>query len=77
MGANRDYIESRLPHLGDLLSNSVDDVLAHAEVCVVGCTDPAVLSALDAAGDRTIIDLVRLPDADRRRATDGYVGLGW
>jgi GDP-mannose 6-dehydrogenase len=77
VGANRDYIDSRLPHLGDLLSNSVDEVLAHAEVCVVGCQDPAVLSALDAAGDRTIIDLVRLPDAGTRRAQDGYVGLGW
>jgi GDP-mannose 6-dehydrogenase len=77
MGANRDYIEGRLPHLGELLSNSVDDVLAHAEVCVVGCTDPAVLRALDAAGDRIVVDLVRLPDAGTRRATDGYVGLGW
>jgi GDP-mannose 6-dehydrogenase len=77
MGANRDYIDGRLPHLGDLLSNSVEDVLAHAEVCVVGCTDPAVLRALDTAGDRTIVDLVRLPDAETRRATDGYVGLGW
>jgi GDP-mannose 6-dehydrogenase len=77
VGANRDYIEGRLPHLGDLLSNSVDDVLAHAEVCVIGCQDPAVLSALDAAGDRAIIDLVRLPDAQTRRAHHGYVGLGW
>jgi GDP-mannose 6-dehydrogenase len=77
IGANRDYIDGRLPHLGDLLSNSVDEVLAHAEVCVVGATDPAVLRALDAAGDRTIVDLVRLPDAATRRTTDGYVGLGW
>ncbi|MFJ2028474.1 nucleotide sugar dehydrogenase [Streptosporangium sp. NPDC087985] len=77
MGANRDYIESRLPHLGDLLSNSADDVLSHADVCVVGCKDPAVLSALAGAGDRVIIDLVRLPDADTRRAHSGYVGLGW
>ncbi|HEU5111659.1 MAG TPA: nucleotide sugar dehydrogenase, partial [Micromonosporaceae bacterium] len=77
MGANRDYIESRLPHLGDLLSSSVDDVLAHAEVCVIGSTDPAVTEALDRAGDRTIIDLVRLPDAEQRRAHEGYVGLGW
>jgi GDP-mannose 6-dehydrogenase len=77
MGANRDYIESRLPHLGELLSTSAEDVLAHAEVCVVGCQDPAVISALDRAGDRPIIDLVRLPDAEMRRARPGYVGLGW
>ncbi|MFC0864149.1 nucleotide sugar dehydrogenase [Sphaerimonospora cavernae] len=77
IGANRDYVEERLPHLGQLLSHSAGDVFAHAEVCVVGCTEPAVLSVLEAAGDRTIIDLVRLPDAERRRAQPGYVGLGW
>jgi GDP-mannose 6-dehydrogenase len=77
IGANRDYISSRVPHLSDLLTNSASDVLEHAEVCVVGHADPAVLTALDAAGDRTIIDLVRLPDADARRANPGYVGLGW
>jgi GDP-mannose 6-dehydrogenase len=77
MGANRDYIEGRLPHLNELLSGSVDEVLEHAEVCVVGNTDPAVLSVLDRAGDRRVIDLVRLPDAETRRANPGYVGLGW
>lgn len=77
VGANRDYIAARLPHLGELLSQSADDVLAHAEVCVVGCAEPAVLAALDRAGDRPIVDLVRLPDAGRRRAHPGYVGLGW
>jgi GDP-mannose 6-dehydrogenase len=77
MGANREFIESRLPHLGDLLADSIDDVLAHAEVLVVGCKDPAVLAALDAAGHRTVIDLVRLPDAEMRRTNPGYYGLGW
>ncbi|MEV6860471.1 nucleotide sugar dehydrogenase [Streptosporangium subroseum] len=77
IGANRDYIEGRLPHLGDLLSNSVEDVLDHAEVCVVGCKDPAVLTALAGSEDRAIIDLVRLPDAEARRQRPGYVGLGW
>jgi GDP-mannose 6-dehydrogenase len=77
MGANRDYIESRLPHLNELLGGSVDEVLDHAEVCIVGNTDPAVVSAMDRAGDRVVIDLVRLPDAGGRRAHPGYVGLGW
>ncbi|MDF5755022.1 nucleotide sugar dehydrogenase [Spongiactinospora sp. TRM90649] len=78
MGANRAYIEGRLPHLGELLTNSADDVLAHAEVCVVGCKDPDVLRVLgDAGPDRTIVDLIRLPDAALRRDRPGYVGLGW
>ncbi|GLW08788.1 GDP-mannose 6-dehydrogenase [Microtetraspora sp. NBRC 13810] len=78
MGANREYIESRLPHLGDLLSNSADEVLGHAEVCVIGCQDPAVLNALDRdTGSRLVVDLVRLPDAEARRAAPEYAGLGW
>ncbi|GLZ28881.1 GDP-mannose 6-dehydrogenase [Lentzea sp. NBRC 105346] len=76
MGANREYIEARLPHLGDLLSDSVEDVLSHSEVCVVGTKDPTVLQALQGT-DRTIVDLVRMPDATERRHEQGYVGLGW
>lgn len=77
IGANREYIEQRLPHLGDLLSSSVDEVLEHAEVCLVGCKDPDVLEALPHGGDQVIIDLVRIPDAGERRAEPGYVGLAW
>ncbi|MFI6906821.1 nucleotide sugar dehydrogenase [Nonomuraea sp. NPDC050394] len=77
MGANRAYVEQRLPHLADLLTDSAQEVLDHAEVCVVGCKDQAVLDVLTRAGDRPVVDLVRLPDAERRRAEPGYVGLGW
>jgi GDP-mannose 6-dehydrogenase len=77
MGANQEYIEYRLPHLGDLLSNSIEGVLEHAEVCVVGSTDSIVLDALTAAGDRPIIDLVRIPNSHIGRSQPGYFGLGW
>jgi GDP-mannose 6-dehydrogenase len=77
MGANREYIEGRLPHLSDLLTNNVDEVFEHAEVCVVGSTEQVVVDALAEPGDRAVVDLVRLPDADARRVTEGYQGLGW
>jgi GDP-mannose 6-dehydrogenase len=77
LGANREYIEQRLPHLGQLLAGSVAEVLDHADVCLLACTDADVLAALPPGGDRTVIDLVRLPDAEARRADEGYVGLAW
>lgn len=77
VGANREYIESRLPHLGHLLASSVAEVVEHAEVCLVGCADPDVLDALKPGDDRVLIDLIRLPDAESRRTEQGYVGLAW
>jgi nucleoside-diphosphate-sugar epimerase len=44
---------------------------------LVSNTDPAVLSALDRAGDSAVIHLISLPDARARRANPGYVGHGW
>ncbi|MBF8192257.1 nucleotide sugar dehydrogenase [Nonomuraea sp. K274] len=77
VGVNRAYIAERLPHLGDVLGNSVEEVLDHAEVCVVGCADPPVLDALGRAGDRLIVDLVRIPDAEHHRGRKDYTGIGW
>jgi GDP-mannose 6-dehydrogenase len=77
MGANREYIERVLPHVGELLADSVDEVMEHAEVCVIGCQDEAVLDALKDTGDRAVLDLVRLPDAEDRRGTVGYAGAAW
>ena len=77
MGANRAYIESHLPHIGQLLSASVDEVLEHAEVCIVGSKDATVVEAIGRANGRTVLDLVRLPGAEARRDQPGYVGVGW
>jgi GDP-mannose 6-dehydrogenase len=36
-----------------------------------------VLEMLAAPGDRMVVDLVRIPDAEARRSSGGYQGLGW
>jgi GDP-mannose 6-dehydrogenase len=78
MGANRAFIEEYLPHIGDLLTGDIEDVVAHGEVFVAGTKDPAVVEAIDGLrDDQVVIDLVRLPGADERRLRPGYRGIGW
>ena len=78
IGANRSYLAERLPHIGQLLTDDLDEVLAHAEVCVVGSKEPAIVAAVEVAGDgRLVIDLVRMDAADPHRGTEDYVGIGW
>jgi GDP-mannose 6-dehydrogenase len=77
VGANREYIEGRLKHLNSVLTDQVDEVMDHSEVCVIGTKEEAVLDALKVAGDRTVVDLIRLPDAENLRTGPNYLGLGW
>ena len=46
LGANRAYVDSRIPHLSKLMASSADAVVNHAEVCVVGAADPDAIAAL-------------------------------
>lgn len=77
LGSNRDYVESRIPHLSALLVERPEDVLDHAEICVIGSPFPEVIEALAAEGDRVVVDLVRLPDAAGRRGNERYIGVAW
>jgi GDP-mannose 6-dehydrogenase len=74
-GANREYIERRIPHLSALLTDTVQEVIDHAEVCVVGAGASEALKALETRDDLFVVDLVRpgLSSDDRER----YVGLAW
>lgn len=60
VGANRRYIEEEIPHIASLMCGSVEALLAHAEVLVVGNTGEEAASALAAVAPKHIvIDLTR------------------
>jgi GDP-mannose 6-dehydrogenase len=66
-GANRRYIEEEIPHIASLLCDSVETLLAHADVLVVGTASDEAAQALVAVGPhQVVLDLTR--GAARRRA---------
>jgi len=69
-GANRQYIETEIPHVASLLCDTVQCLVDHAEVIVIGaaCTESAEVLAA-ARPDQAIVDLtrgaIRMPGAIR------------
>lgn len=78
VGANRAYISQRLPHIGQLLTDDIDEVLGHGEILIVGSREPEVLHAIARrSSDQLVIDLVRIPDAQQWRNRENYRGIAW
>jgi GDP-mannose 6-dehydrogenase len=77
VGTNREYVAEHLPHLADLLVDTVGEVMEHAEVCVVGTVSSESAHAVASSVGLHVIDLVRLADARERRGEERYVGVAW
>ena len=76
-GANRAFIDEHLPHLRDLLSESLDATLAASDVIVLTKIWPDMENlAARLRDDQVLVDLVGLP-AGSDELTDRYAGIGW
>jgi GDP-mannose 6-dehydrogenase len=59
-GANRRYIEGEIPHIASLLCDSVEELVAGAEVLVIGGATADAANALSLVGvDCAVVDLTR------------------
>jgi GDP-mannose 6-dehydrogenase len=77
VGANRAYVEARIPHLSKLMVSSAVAVATHAEVYVLHTSDPDALAAITKAPDRVVIDLLRPPGIEAIQDRAGYIGVCW
>ena len=73
IGRNKTQIDSRLPALGSMLSDTLEDVLQWAEVLVVANRD-ASFKTIPAREGQVVIDLVRIPELE---SLPGYYGFSW
>lgn len=77
-GANRQYIEDVIPHIGSLLCSELQEVIETADLILVGnrAAKKEMIEA-HARADQKIIDLVNLERDRRPDAASSYEGICW
>ena len=75
-GANRAFIDSRIPHLSKLLVSSAESVARHAQLAVLGTKRDAAVEAVASSEAEHVLDLVRVVHDDVT-SREGYSGVAW
>ncbi len=76
IGANRDFILNRIPHISRLMVDGIDAVLNHAETVVIGNKDPEFDGILERLHNgQVLVDFVRI--SPRRSEAGAYEGICW
>jgi GDP-mannose 6-dehydrogenase len=76
IGTNKTYVESRLPHLRRLLTDSAEAAIADADVVIVSSNAAPVVDALLANPPRQLIDISGRLGGDVEQLPS-YSGIGW
>jgi GDP-mannose 6-dehydrogenase len=75
-GMNRAYIEREIPHIVSIMADSLEDVIGHADVLIIGNNDPAFEGVLGRRQPgQHVIDLVRI--GTEQRGDPEYHGVAW
>jgi GDP-mannose 6-dehydrogenase len=76
VGANRDFILNRIPHISRHMVADVDAVLEHAQTVVIGNNDPSFRNVPELLrNDQVLVDFVRI--VDRTSGGGNYEGICW
>jgi GDP-mannose 6-dehydrogenase len=77
-GANRQYIEEVIPHIGSLLVSDLVQAIDGAEVVILGTrvAKRELISGLLKQG-QIVIDLIHLDPSSRPAVADNYEGICW
>jgi GDP-mannose 6-dehydrogenase len=74
-GANLAYIRDRLPHIAQLLCETLEEATAHGDTLVLAHKAEGELVMQTAGPDKQLVDLVRVQPS--LRSGGNYTGLSW
>ncbi len=74
MGINKDYIDTHLPHIGELLSDDIEKVIDEAEVVLVSHKDKKFVDLPKKYPNKYFIELTR---NNHTRSFENIEGINW
>ncbi len=74
-GTNKEYIDSKIPHLSSLMLNSAKQVIDNSDVIIINTKEKEFIPLLKECPDKMIIDMVRLDESLLNNPN--YVGINW
>ncbi|MCP4022456.1 MAG: nucleotide sugar dehydrogenase [Desulfobacteraceae bacterium] len=76
VGANKDFILNRIPHISKLMVKTMEEVLSHAQTIVIGNNSPEFKQILAKVNkNQKVVDLVR--GIDHQTSNASYHGMSW
>lgn len=74
-GTNKEYIDSRIPHLATLLTNDSEQLINDCDVIIINTKEPEFLRLVDKLKGKIIVDFVRLDESLLDK--NNYFGINW
>lgn len=77
LGANKQYINESIPHIGELMVDNCEKMIKSSEVLIVGLSDNSLIELIHKTirPEQIVLDLVNIPDSEKL-ACD-YQGICW
>lgn len=74
-GTNKEFIDSRIPHLSSLLVSDPEQLVNDCDVIVINTKESEFIRLVADIGNKIIIDFVRLNDTIISKSN--YIGINW
>ncbi len=76
-GANKKYINEKIPHISQIIVNDISEIMAHSEMIIIGNhSDEFKTIILEQETNAIILDLVRIIK-NLENSPENYTGLCW
>jgi len=74
-GTNKEYIDSKIPHLATLMVESAEKLFVSSEVIIINTKEKEFIPYLLQCDNKIIIDMVRLDESLLDKSN--YIGINW